>query len=444
MERASPSRLVPQEQLQNELIFAQCLHRLAIELPQNMEPRTIIKNAVEILCRELKYETGHWFHRDDDDFFTSGSDWIESAGHGTHVGFRQNTESLRRKVGEGVIGKVLEIKKALFVSNLRHIDFGRNKIVSDHPYLGALFLPVFFDKQLLFVIELFSLAEKAQAEGFERFITTVCHDLEIHIDRILRIKRELEHLRNLAQAQRLSNLGLQISTISHELKNPTAIIRYYGDKLHQQLSEFLKSAETVDAADNVVSLGRDQLQKWIFSLEKIKKQVVKSERIIASSRNLSRDASQDPDEVQSMSELIDDLKLLLEVRMMTHGLEFQWDVEDFDLKWSCRQGQLEQILQNLINNAVEAVKELSERWIRFTSRQESEHLIFMITDSGSGIPPEIAAKIMQPFFSTKGQSSGLGLGLNVSRRMAEEMGGSLTIDSECPNTRFIVKIPLKS
>jgi len=66
----------------------------------------------------------------------------------------------------------------------------------------------------------------------------------------------------------------------------------------------------------------------------------------------------------------------------------------------------------------------------------------IITDSGPGIPPELYEKIMQPFFTTKELNKGTGLGLSISLGLVEDHGGTLTIDRECSNTRFVVELPI--
>jgi len=64
-----------------------------------------------------------------------------------------------------------------------------------------------------------------------------------------------------------------------------------------------------------------------------------------------------------------------------------------------------------------------------------------IIDSGTGISPDVAAKIMQPFFTTKEVGKGTGLGLSVSQALIKGHGGSLVFDSSHPNTCFRVVLP---
>lgn len=71
-----------------------------------------------------------------------------------------------------------------------------------------------------------------------------------------------------------------------------------------------------------------------------------------------------------------------------------------------------------------------------------EKLQISVTDSGKGIPSNIAEKLMQPFFTTKEVGKGTGLGLSISKGIIEDHQGSLWYDSSCANTRFVIDLPL--
>ena len=64
-------------------------------------------------------------------------------------------------------------------------------------------------------------------------------------------------------------------------------------------------------------------------------------------------------------------------------------------------------------------------------------------DSGKGIGPNVATKMMQPFYTTKEVGKGTGLGLSISKRIVEEHHGLLTYDKSSSNTRFVLQLPIK-
>ena len=99
---------------------------------------------------------------------------------------------------------------------------------------------------------------------------------------------------------------------------------------------------------------------------------------------------------------------------------------------------------NLIGNSVDAVAGLSKKWITIEYKQMEKSCILYFTDSGEGIKPEVASKMMNPFFSTKEVGKGTGLGLSISMGIIESHGGRLFYEKRNGNTCFVVEIPLAS
>ena len=99
---------------------------------------------------------------------------------------------------------------------------------------------------------------------------------------------------------------------------------------------------------------------------------------------------------------------------------------------------------NLLHNSFDAVKDLEDRWLRVRAVDIDEAEIeFRITDSGLGIDDATAANIFNPFFTTKGVGSGTGLGLSISKGLVEELGGTLELNRESPNTEFVIRMPAR-
>ncbi|MDX2165493.1 MAG: ATP-binding protein [Deltaproteobacteria bacterium] len=89
--------------------------------------------------------------------------------------------------------------------------------------------------------------------------------------------------------------------------------------------------------------------------------------------------------------------------------------------------QLQQVLLNLFGNAIQAMAGRADAWLRVEVRADGDRLVLRVSDAGPGIPPEILARIFDPFFSTK--SEGSGLGLSVSYAIARAHGGDLRAES---------------
>ncbi len=106
-----------------------------------------------------------------------------------------------------------------------------------------------------------------------------------------------------------------------------------------------------------------------------------------------------------------------------------------------RGSELNQVWTNIIDNAIGAMDGRGELTIK--TRHSDNWVIVDITDTGSGIPPEIQTKIFDPFFTTKPPGVGTGLGLNISYNIiVQKHGGKISVDSRPGETRFEVKLPI--
>jgi signal transduction histidine kinase len=105
-------------------------------------------------------------------------------------------------------------------------------------------------------------------------------------------------------------------------------------------------------------------------------------------------------------------------------------------------GELNQVWTNLIDNAVDAME--GEGTLRVATRAEGDHVIIEVGDTGPGMPPEVAARAFEAFYTTKDVGKGTGLGLDIARRIVEERhGGTITIDSRPGQTVLRVQIPVR-
>ena len=96
---------------------------------------------------------------------------------------------------------------------------------------------------------------------------------------------------------------------------------------------------------------------------------------------------------------------------------------------------------NLLNNAVDAAEGEKKGWVRIELTAHDREFAIRVMDSGPGIPVELRNKIFEPMFTTKEVGLGTGLGLSISSAIASSHGGKLLLDSNRPNTCFILRLP---
>ena len=105
-------------------------------------------------------------------------------------------------------------------------------------------------------------------------------------------------------------------------------------------------------------------------------------------------------------------------------------------------GELNQVWTNLIDNALDAMDGTGT--LRVSTRADGDGVVVEIADTGPGMPPEVAARAFEPFYTTKDVGKGTGLGLDIARRIVvERHGGTITIDSRPGGTVLPVRLPVR-
>jgi signal transduction histidine kinase len=106
-------------------------------------------------------------------------------------------------------------------------------------------------------------------------------------------------------------------------------------------------------------------------------------------------------------------------------------------------GELNQVWTNLIDNAVDAME--GHGTLRLATRAEGSSVVVEVADTGPGMPPEVAARAFDAFYTTKDVGRGIGLGLDIARRIVvERHGGTIAIDSRPGATVLRVTLPVRA
>jgi len=248
-----------------------------------------------------------------------------------------------------------------------------------------------------------------------------------------RLQRELEWERSMRE-QRLEVLARFSAGIAHEMKNPLAII-------HARASDLAEMAEEGDVSAPVVA-------KTCVSIVKTSERAL---RILRGLAALAREGSKDPMHKADVPTMVDQAMELVRTRFSTHGILLTANVPDNLPQVECREGQIGQILLNLLNNAFDAVEGSpnSERWVRVEATMEGERgdaderLLLDVIDGGPPLSAEVKEHLMEIFYTTKPLGGGLGIGLSVSRAIATDHGGSLELQDSRVNTCFRLSLPVR-
>ena len=251
------------------------------------------------------------------------------------------------------------------------------------------------------------LAVGEMKSGDRRFFTGFIRDLterQMTEARLQELQSELVHI------SRLTAMGEMASTLAHELNQPLSAI-----------SNYLKGSRRLleGNSDERSATMRD-------ALEKAADQAMRAGQIIRRLRDfVSRGESER--RVESVTKLVEEASALSLVGVKDRGIRVQFQFDPtVDLVFADRV-QIQQVLLNLIRNSMDAMETSKTRDLVVTiAPADNGHVQISVADTGSGIAPEIAEQLFQPFITTKRQ--GMGVGLSISRTIVESHGGKIWVE----------------
>jgi two-component system, NtrC family, sensor kinase len=258
--------------------------------------------------------------------------------------------------------------------------------------------------------------------------------------------REIEQLNEaLLHTQRLAGIGILTASIAHELNTPLSIIAATCSNLMHEIEEN--------------SLGMDQLMRYVQMIEQ---NAWRSARIVKVLHNYSY--------AKEMQTAVTDLNMIIDdaLTLVQHQFRGEFNIQiaqklDKNLKTIvCDHNRLTQVLINLLINAQDAMSpeggtveirswqmvqedEMTYAAVSNNSNGNPEELYaFSISDTGSGIPPELLERIFEPFFTTKTVGNGTGLGLCIARQIVQQHNGRIWAENnDNGGATFTVVLPRK-
>jgi PAS domain S-box-containing protein len=234
---------------------------------------------------------------------------------------------------------------------------------------------------------------------------------------------EKERMRSM-YAEKMASLGELAAGIAHELGNPAASINAWLDVIESQYER-----QNLD------------LDMFMQTVPRVRRDAKRMRDIIQGMLTYARDGSRDPFQSEGVLTILQQVSDYCAYKLRKCDVRISLDVPNPYLTMECRITEISQMLVNFILNACDAVQELEERWIRISAVEQAGVVEFQITDSGSGIPSEVADKIFQPFYTTKPVGRGTGLGLSICRSIVDNHQGMVALDRSSPNTRFVISLP---
>ncbi len=236
-------------------------------------------------------------------------------------------------------------------------------------------------------------------------------DLQAANEQLLaEVEKHHQTQNELVQAAKLATIGQMSAGINHELNQPLTAIRNYADN-----------------ADKFLEMDRkERVHQNLLEIASLTERMA---RIIHPLKEFSRKS----DDIQgriSLRDLKDGAMSILYGQLDRQGVSIHWpdNLEQFWVKGDLL--RLEQVMVNIINNAAQALEQSERKEIEIKvsqhQYQNQQRLIISVIDTGPGLDPESLANVFTPFFTTKLQGQGLGLGLSISQRIVSSLGGELS------------------
>lgn len=270
------------------------------------------------------------------------------------------------------------------------------------------------------------------ASGRIELVVEVFRDITDELERrveqkVVALKQDLVRL---IHDEKMISLGKLAAGAVHEINNPLSGINALARLMHQEL----QSGE-LDAAGK---------EKFLYYLNLISTESARCSGIVSDLLHFSRQAKGIRNHFQ-LNELIEKAVRFIHFRLDSQGIAIQTELESELPLVHGDQSQIQQCLLNLMFNALDAMPDGGDLVIRTSRDRSAGQVCLDVSDTGTGIPQDILPLIFEPFFSTKGQDRGVGLGLSVVYGIVREHGGTVCATSEAGiGTRFSIRFPVNT
>lgn len=229
-------------------------------------------------------------------------------------------------------------------------------------------------------------------------------------ERILAEKQLRQTQQDLIQAGKLAALGQMSAALSHEFNQPLSAMRSYTDNAET----FLERGQVKDALDNI---GR--ISELIGRMTAISKHL----------RNFARKPEEQFGAVP-LAAVLNDAIAIMSGKIKNNSAQIDLKLPKEPVFILGGQVRLQQVIVNLISNALDATNEMPSRKIEISAKREKVDkktwITISVRDFGKGFKEDVLDRIFDPFFSTKVDTKGLGLGLSISYNIIKDFGGQLS------------------
>jgi two-component system NtrC family sensor kinase len=371
----------------------------------------VLQYAVQRICAYIRWPVGHaWLAVTPD-----GSRWAPTMiwhldAHEPLTIFQQATQSLEFSAGEGLIGQVGALGKAVWSMDITTDPaFSRRQAALAAGLVTGFAIPLLVGPEVVGVLEFYATERQGPDVTLLEALAQMGTQLGRAVERERAIAQAQHQQAALFQREKLAAMGSLLASVAHELNNPLAIILLQADTLQEEAA-------------------REPLAGYVAEITQAAR---RCERLVRQFLTLARQHAPERATVELNTLLTDTLELLAPA--------FRVDMIDVDLRLTpalpslyADPHQLQQVLVNLLTNAQQALRDVPvPRRLTLTTHCDPgrTQITLEVADNGPGMLPQVQGRIFEPFFTTKPPGVGTGLGLPLCLGIIEGHGGTIQVRS---------------
>ncbi len=282
-------------------------------------------------------------------------------------------------------------------------------------------------------------------------------------DRTGELTKALEDLQNtqsqLLQSEKMASIGQLAAGVAHEINNPVGFVKSNLGTMNEYREDLVGLFEQYQLLETALKEQKDgPVREALQDIEKVKEEIDLDfilddyQKVIAESIEGTARVAKIVSDLKDFAHLD---KAELEETDINKGIESTLNIVRNELKYKtevikdlgdiplvkCYPQRLNQVFMNIFVNAAHAIEDKGT--IRISTGANNGHVEIRISDTGSGISPEILPKIFDPFFTTKEVGKGTGLGLNMVYNIIQDHKGTIDVESEVgTGTTFIMRLQI--